>query len=76
MSFPTRCQLVQLCCRLSALHRDPDYVARAVTAPGVHYERDAAAWLDQLTAPHSDALDVAEYGLALLDHFALSALPN
>jgi len=67
----------QLCCRLAALHRDADYAASAVVAPGVAYARDAErilATLAPIARQHLD--DVAEYGMALLDWFALRALPN
>jgi hypothetical protein len=67
----------QLLCRLAALHRDADYAASAVVAPDARYAFDAEHILTAL-APiaraHLD--DVAEYGLALLDWFALRALPN
>jgi hypothetical protein len=59
------------------LHRDADYAASAVIAPGASYAFDAEQILTVL-APiaraHLD--DVAEYGMALLDWFALRSLPN
>jgi uncharacterized protein YyaL (SSP411 family) len=67
----------QLLCRLAALHRDADYAASAVVAPDAHYELDAErilAALAPIARSHRD--DVAEYGMALLDWFALRALPN
>lgn len=67
----------QLLCRLAALHRDADYAAAVVIAPDARYELDAEQILTAL-APiarsHRD--DLAEYGMALLDWFALRALPN
>ena len=67
----------QLFCRLAALHRDADYAASAAIAPGARYELDAEQILTAL-APiaRSHLDDVAEYGMALLDWFALRALPN
>jgi hypothetical protein len=67
----------QLCCRLAALHRDADYAASVVVAPGVSYAQDAERILATrvpVAREHPD--DLAEYGLALLDWFALRALPN
>lgn len=63
--------------RLAALHRDPDYASRAVVAPNAAYDRIGAAvlgTLEPLARAHVDA--VSEYGVALLDAFALNALPN
>lgn len=75
--FRTNATGAQLLCRLAALHRDADYAASAVVAPDAIYEVDAERILGSL-APiaraHLD--DVAEYGMALLDWFALRALPN
>ena len=67
----------QLLCRLAALHRDADYAASAVVAPGASYEVDAErilAALAPIARSHLD--DVAEYGMALVDWFALRTLPN
>jgi uncharacterized protein YyaL (SSP411 family) len=67
----------QLCCRLAALHRDADYAASAVLVPSVSYVQDAErilATLAPIAREHPD--DVAEYGMAMLDWFALRALPN
>ena len=76
-SFRANAIGAQLYCRLAALHRDADYAASAVVAPGAAYALDAERILTAL-APiaraHLD--DVAEYGMALLDWFALRALPN
>ena len=75
--FKTNAIGTQLLCRLAALHRDADYAASAVVAPDATYAVDAQRILDAL-APiaraHLD--DAAEYGMALLDWFALRALPN
>ena len=67
----------QLFCRLAVLHRDADYAASAVVAPGATYAADAErilTTLEPIARTHPDA--VAEYGMALLDWFALRALPN
>jgi uncharacterized protein YyaL (SSP411 family) len=76
-TFVANATAAQLLCRLAALHRDPDYAASAVVAPYARYAADAERILEAL-APiartHLD--DVAEYGMALLDWFALGALPN
>ena len=67
----------QLLCRLAALHRDAEYAASAVVAPEAGYAVDAGKILTALqpiARTHLD--DVAEYGMALLDWFALRALPN
>ena len=67
----------QLLCRLAALHRDADYAASAVIAPGAAYALDAERILTALAPIARTHLDaVAEYGMALLDWFALRALPN
>ena len=67
----------QVCCRLAALHRDADYLARAVVAPEARYDELGRTSLHGLgsTPPARDNM-AAEYGLALLDAFALNALPN
>jgi hypothetical protein len=76
-SFGANAGGVQLLCRLAVLHRDAEYFAAAVVATDANYARDAERILGTL-APiaraHLD--DVAEYGLALVDWFALRALPN
>jgi hypothetical protein len=67
----------QLLCRLAALHRDAEYAASAVVAPGATYALDAERILAALAPIARTQLDaVAEYGMALLDWFALRALPN
>jgi uncharacterized protein YyaL (SSP411 family) len=68
---------IQLFCRLEALHRDADYAAAAVVARDESYEADAAAALaalDGLYRQHPDA--AAEYGVALINWFALTGHPN
>jgi hypothetical protein len=67
---------VQVCCRLAALHRDRDYTARAVVAPGAHYGELGRTLLEALGHDACGAADAVEYGLARLDAFALNALPN
>ncbi len=67
---------VQVCCRLAALHRDRDYTARAVVAPQARYDELGRTLLAALDSDASARADAAEYGIALLDAFALNALPN
>lgn len=75
--FAANCLAAQLCARLAALHRDADYAAAAVVAPSAHYQEDAARMLASLAPRYRTHPDVAaDYGLALLDWLALSALPN
>jgi hypothetical protein len=66
----------QVCCRLAALHRDRDYMARAVVAPEARYDDLGRTILDALGRDARARADAAEYGLALIDAFALNALPN
>ncbi len=76
-SFGANARSVQLLCRLAVLHRDPEYFAAAVVAPDASYARDAErilAALEPIAREHLD--DVAEYGMALVDWFALRTLPN
>jgi hypothetical protein len=75
--FASGCLAVQVCCRLAALHRDPDYAARAALAPSVTYEEDARRMLAKLAPSYREHLtSAADYGLALLESFALDELPN
>ena len=68
---------VQVMCRLAVLRRDPSYMERAVVATSPSYEADAARILDRLSAMYRDApAAAADYGLALLEWFALTARPN
>jgi hypothetical protein len=68
---------VQLMCRLEALHRDPSYTERAVVAESPSYARDAARTLDRLALLYrGEPSAAADYGLALLEWFALNARPN
>jgi len=68
---------VQVMCRLAALHHDPSYTERAVVATSPAYEADAARILDRLAPTYRDApAAAADYGLALLEWFALNARPN
>jgi hypothetical protein len=76
-NFRANATAAQLLCRLAALHRDVEYAASAVIAPDSRYELDATqilAALEPIARSHLD--DVAEYGMALLDWFALRAIPN
>jgi hypothetical protein len=67
---------VQVCCRLATLHQDPDYMARAVIAPEARYDELGRTLARTLSIETCTRADAAEYGLALLDAFALNALPN
>jgi uncharacterized protein YyaL (SSP411 family) len=68
---------VQVMCRLAALHHDPSYTERAVVAASPSYEADAARILDKLAATYRGSPSAAaDYGLALLERFALNAHPN
>lgn len=71
------CRAVQVCCRLAALHRDADYTARAVVAPGAAYDVLAKTLLEgRMGQTYASVEAAAECGLALLDWFALRALPH
>lgn len=75
--FGANCIAVQLCCRLAMLHRDVDYASRAVVAPAARYDEQAALALVSLESHYREHnASAADYGLALLDWFSLSALPN
>jgi uncharacterized protein YyaL (SSP411 family) len=68
---------VQVLCRLAILHRDPSYTERAVVATSPSYQVDAARILRKLATTYRGApAAAAEYGLALLEWFALTARPN
>jgi len=76
-SFGANASSVQLLCRLAILHRDPEYFAAAVVAPDANYARDAErilVALEPIARAHLG--EVAEYGMALVDWFALRTLPN
>jgi uncharacterized protein YyaL (SSP411 family) len=76
-SFAVNASAAQLMCRLAALHRDAGYASAAVIASHATYARDVErilSWLEPIARAHG--ADVAEYGMALLDWFALRALPN
>lgn len=75
--FAVNASAAQILCRLEALHRDEGYLASAVVARDTTYARDAErilTWLAPLARDHAD--DAAEYGVALLEWFALSEHPN
>ena len=64
-------------CRLARLHRDTDYTSAAVVVAGAAYAEDAARALRSVAAVHRDhPAWAADYGLALLDCFALTAHPH
>ena len=76
-SFVANAAAAQILCRLAALHRDPEYAASAVVAPHASYVDDAArilAALEPIARGHVS--EIADYGMALVDWFALRALPN
>jgi uncharacterized protein YyaL (SSP411 family) len=76
-TFGVNANAVQVLCRLAALHRDPDYTASAVVADHPSYVRDAErilTWLEPIARAHP--VEAADYGMALLDWFALSEHPN
>ena len=75
--FASICLAVQVCCRLAALHRDADYSASAGVAVSPTYHEDATRMLALLKPRYLDhRTSAAEYGLALLEWFPLSPLPN
>lgn len=76
VQLAVRGQVAQLCYRMSALRRDPDYRTHAVVAPRERYEETADALLEHMTPDDNDVASVAERGLALADRFALHGLPN
>jgi hypothetical protein len=68
---------VQLISRLTVLHRDPEYTVTVALGEDIADERDAARALAALAPRYRDQPDAAaDYGLALLDHFALRDYPN
>jgi uncharacterized protein YyaL (SSP411 family) len=76
-TFGVNANAVQVLCRLAALHRDPDYTASAVVADHPSYVRDAErilTWLEPIARAHP--VEAADYGMALLEWFALSEHPN
>lgn len=71
------CAAAHVLTRLAALHREPDYTAHAVVAPGVDHESQAGRLFETLAATHQLHPELAApYGLALLDWLALNTLPN
>lgn len=74
--FVTNCRAAQVMVRLAALRRDPEYTSAAVDLDQ-SYASDAERLLTSLAAMFRDhPADAAEYGVALLDWFALRELPN
>jgi hypothetical protein len=71
------CRAARLFCRLALLHGDPGYRAAAVVCDDAAYRGDAALILRSQEASHEefDAPD-AEYGLALSDWLALTAMSS
>ena len=63
------CEAARVLSRLRDLHRNAEYRAAAVLAPGADYDADAAGILEAL-APEIDheGFPCAAYGLALLEH--------
>ena len=75
--FAVNAIAVQILCRLQALHRDDAYMASAVVARDSAYEHDAESILRLLTPiARQHSADAAEYGVALLEWFALAEHPN
>lgn len=69
------CVAAAVSCRLAALHADADYRARAIVAPGATYQNDAQRLLESVSDGwQHDPARAAEYGLALLEWFALEAI--
>ena len=75
--FSANASAVQVLCQLATLHADAEYAASAVVAHDASYARDAERILASL-APiaHQHLTSAPEYGMALLNWFALRALPN
>ena len=64
-------------CRLAALHRDPDYTSSAVIVGPAAYLDDAERMVRSAAGALRDHPSwAADFGLALLDCFALIARPN
>ncbi len=75
--FGAGCLAVQLWCRLAALHRDPEYAASAVVAPNAAYDADAARAVRVLASSYrAHPESAAEFGVALVNWFALNPHPN
>jgi hypothetical protein len=63
------CEAVRVLNRLDELHRNAEYRAAAVLAPGADYHRDADVILEALEAQMTcHGFPSAPYGLALLEH--------
>jgi hypothetical protein len=74
--FAADCAAATACTRLALLHRDPDYVARAVVARQAEYAADAKRLLAGLEPRrHAFPEQAAELGRAMLHWLALSAHP-
>jgi hypothetical protein len=75
--FAVNASATHVLCRLEALHRDPEYTSSAVIATGSSYVDDARRILHRLgPIAREHTADAAEYGVALLDWFALNDHPN
>jgi uncharacterized protein YyaL (SSP411 family) len=70
--FDVNCDAAGVLRRLGALHRDPQYIARAIVSSDANYERDADRILAALERqlPPDDVVGAAAYGLVLLDREA------
>lgn len=78
-AYAAACVAAVVACRLAALYRDDDYRKQVAAAgePGVDYPADADALLESMAGTYREHPDAAaDYGLALLERFALSAHPN
>ena len=76
-NFGANAIAVQVLCRLAALHDDAEYAASAVVAPDANYAEDAERILTAIEPiAREHVSDVDEYGMALVEWFALRQLPN
>jgi hypothetical protein len=63
-----RCEWARVCCRLAALHRDPEYQRTAVLAVDADYAKEAARTLVELAGPAlENVTDASPFGLALAE---------
>ena len=75
--FGANAVAARVLCRLTALHRDPEYTAGAIVVRQATYREDAERTLESLAPIHRGYPgSAADYGIALLDCFALTAHPH
>jgi hypothetical protein len=71
-AFAGNCAAARVCCRLAALHADPDYRGAAVLPPGADYAADAGSALAaQVEAARARGAAAAEFAIALGEWLAL-----